>query len=309
MLAAAVLDTSMLVSFKSSILIRGVGRPSTAAAVRGVGHNALNVVASGSSPRRTSVHPVLAVVAVLAGMAAMVGGLMVTAPRGLRTALATGELCLIAPGLLIVALSGVPVAEGLGLRRVSGRTVLLAALGGATLWAASLGLMNLQFVVWRPPDEFLESFRILHLKLRPRTFEQAVLSVTAIALMPALCEETLFRGIVLPSLARLGSAVALLGSTGLFALIHIDTVSAGPVFYRLPFAFAVGLGLAAFRLLTGSLLPAMIAHAVLNTITFATVFLSGAASEAMEQPQALPGLLLLLGGGAATAWIFRALRR
>src|SRR5688572_1382382 len=113
MLAAAVLDTSMLVSFKSSILIRGVGRPSTAAAV-------------------------------LSGMAAMVGGLMVTAPRGLRTALATGELCLIAPGLLIVAFSGVPVAEGLGLRRVSGRTVLLAALGGATLWAASLGLMNLQ---------------------------------------------------------------------------------------------------------------------------------------------------------------------
>jgi hypothetical protein len=29
----------------------------------------------------------------------------------------------------------------------------------------------------------------------------------------------------------------------------------------------------------------------------------------MEQPQALPGLLLLLGGAAATAWLFRALRR
>ena len=77
--------------------------------------------------------------------------------------------------------------------------------------------------------------------------------------------------------------VALLGSAGLFALIHIDTVSAGPAFYRLPFAFAVGLGLAALRLLTGSLIPSMVAHAVLNTITFATVFLSGAASEAMER--------------------------
>ena len=254
-------------------------------------------------------HPLLAILAVAAGMGAMVAGLMLTAPRGLRTALATGELCLIAPGLLIVALSGVPLGDGLGLRRVSGRTVLLAALGGGALWAASLGLMNLQFVVWRPPAEFLESFRLLHLKLRPRTFEEAVLSVTAIAIMPALCEETLFRGIVLPSLARMGAVVALLGSAGLFALIHIDTMSAGPVFYRLPFAFAVGLGLAAFRLLSGSLLPAMVAHAVLNTITFATVFLSGAASEAMEQPQALPGLMLLLGGGAATAWTFRALRR
>jgi membrane protease YdiL (CAAX protease family) len=299
----------MLISFKRSILIRGVGRPSTAAAVRGVGHNALKVVASGSSPRRTSVHPVLAVVAVLAGMAAMVGGLMFMAPRGLRTALATGELCLIAPGLLIVALSGIPLADGLGLRPVSGRTVLLAALGGAALWAASLGLMNVQFVIWQPPPDFLESFRLLHQRLRPDTFEQAVLSVTAIAIMPALCEETLFRGIVLPSLARMGAVTALLGSAALFALIHIDTVSGGPVFYRLPFAFAVGVGLAALRLLTGSLLPSMVAHAVLNTITFLTVFLSGAASEAMEQPQILSGLLLLAGGGAATAYLFRALRR
>jgi hypothetical protein len=53
----------------------------------------------------------------------------------------------------------------------------------------------------------------------------------------------------------------------------------------------------------------MVAHAVLNTITFATVFLSGAASDVVEEPQALSGLLLLLGGGAATAWLFRALRR
>ena len=71
----------------------------------------------------------------------------------------------------------------------------------------------------------------------------------------------------------------------------------------------MGLGLAALRLLTGSLVPSMVAHATLNTITFATVFLSGAASDAMEQPQVLSGLLLLLGGGAATAWLFRALRR
>ena len=104
----------------------------------------------------------------------------------------------------------------------------------------------------------------------------------------------------------MGALSALLGSASLFALIHIDTVSTGLVFYRLPFAFAVGLGLAALRLLTGSLVPSMVAHGVLNTITFLTVFLSGAASEAMEEPQILSGLLLLGGGGAATAWLFRS---
>jgi membrane protease YdiL (CAAX protease family) len=107
----------------------------------------------------------------------------------------------------------------------------------------------------------------------------------------------------------MGSLAALLGSSALFALIHIDAVSAGLVFYRLPFAFAVGLGLGTLRLLTGSLVPSMVAHAVLNTITFGTVFLSGAASEAMEEPQVVSGLLLLAGGTAATAWLFRSLRR
>jgi hypothetical protein len=52
-----------------------------------------------------------------------------------------------------------------------------------------------------------------------------------------------------------------------------------------------------------------VAHAALNTITFATVFLSGAASQAVDEPQALSGTLLLVGGAAATSWLFRALRR
>jgi membrane protease YdiL (CAAX protease family) len=255
------------------------------------------------------VHPALAVVAVVAGIAAMLTGLGLTAHIGLRTALVTGELCLAAPGLLILLLSRIPPARGLALEPVRARTLALAALGGAALWAASLGLMNLQFVVWPPPVAFLETFRLLHVQLRPRTFGEGLLSVTAIAVMPALCEETLFRGIVLPSLARWSAAAGLLGSAALFALIHVDTVGASPVFYRLPFAFAVGLGLGTLRLVAGSLVPSMAAHATLNAITFATVFLTGAASDAVDEPQALSGTLLLAGGVAATAVVFRALRR
>jgi membrane protease YdiL (CAAX protease family) len=276
------------------------------AAVR---HNAVKVVASGSLPPRTSLHPVLAILAVIVGYAAMLGGGSLVAPYGLHATLATAEALLAAPGVLLLLLSGVPLAEGLGLRPVSRRTALLALLAGATLWAASLGLMNVQFAIWRPPPEFLDTFRALHQALRPRSVQQGLLSVAAIALMPALCEETLFRGVVLPSLVRRRPEVGLVGSAMLFALIHVDAVGATLAFYRLPFALAVGLGLAALRLMTGSLIPPIVAHAVLNTITFATVFLSGAASEAMEEPQALSGALLLLGGTVATGWVFRALRR
>jgi membrane protease YdiL (CAAX protease family) len=274
-----------------------------------VRHNAFNVVATGSHPPRTALHPALAVLAVVAGVTAMGAGGRAVAGHGLHVTLMTAEALLIAPGLVLLLIRRVPLVQGLALRPISARTALLALLAGATLWAASLGLMNVQFVIWRPPPEFLDSFRALHEALRPRSVGEALLSVAAIALMPALCEETLFRGIVLPSLQRWGTGSALFGSAAMFALIHVDAVGTSPAFYRLPFAFAVGLGLAALRLLTGSLAPSISAHAVLNTITFATVFLTGAASEAVDEPQALSGSLLLLGGAAATAGIFRALRR
>src|SRR5262249_14376709 len=148
-------------------------------------------------------------------------------------------------GVLLLAMASVPLASGLGLVRVPGRVALLAALGGATLWAASLGLMNVQFVVWRPPEAFLDPFPALHGALKPRGLADGLLSVAAIGLMPAVCEETLFRGLALPSLGRMGPAAGLVGSAALFSLIHVDAVGGALVFYRLPFAFAVGLGLAA----------------------------------------------------------------
>ena len=254
-------------------------------------------------------HPLLAVVAFAGGVYAMGKGGAAVVSHGIHLTLVTGETLLAAPSLLLLALSGIPLAEGLGLRPITARTAYLSALAGASLWAASLGLMNMQFVLWRPPTEYLDYFRALHELLRPQTLGEGILSILAIGLMPALCEETVFRGVVLPSFARAGAVIGLLGSSVLFALIHVDPLGHSFVFHRLPFAFAVGLGLAALRLLTGSLVPSMVAHATLNTITFATVFLSGAASEAMEQPQVVSGLLLLLGGGAATGWLFRALRR
>src|SRR5262249_31322241 len=161
--------------------------------------------------RPTSLHPALAVVAVAAGFVAMSKAGLVMAPFGLRLALVTAEVFLALPGVLLLAMASVPLASGLGLVRVPGPVAPLAALGGATLWAASLGLMNVQFVVWRPPEAFLDTFRALHEALKPRGLADGLLSVAAIGLMPAVCEETLFRGLALPSLGRMGPAAGLVG--------------------------------------------------------------------------------------------------
>jgi membrane protease YdiL (CAAX protease family) len=214
-----------------------------------------------------------------------------------------------APALGGLALLDPPLRRSLALESPGTRIVLLSLAAGATLWGASLGLFELQYVLWKPPDGYLEAFRRLHEALKPSGPLDAVFSVAAIALVPAICEEVLFRGAVLPAFLRmLGAAGAVCASALLFGCIHLDFTAGAPVLYRVPFAFAVGLGLGALRLLTGSLVSPMLAHATLNTITFVVApFVDDPNAPAEARPGL--GAALFATGALFTAVIFRAMRR
>jgi membrane protease YdiL (CAAX protease family) len=229
---------------------------------------------------------------------------------GLRPTLLVSELLLVVPGLALVALVRVPLRGAFAPLPLPGRTVLLSLAAGLTLWGASLGLFSLQYLVWPPPDGYLEAFRQLHDALRPNGPADAFLSITAIALVPAVCEEALFRGIVFGSLnPALGAARAMFLQAFLFALIHIDLTPGGPpVAYRVPFAFGVGLALGALRLRTGSLAAPALSHALLNAFTFLVVLLADDPARETD-PGPIVGLSLLLAGTAATLLVLRALPR
>jgi len=200
------------------------------------------------------------------------------------------------------------LAESLVLRPVARGTAMVALGAGAALWAASLGLLEVQSVVWPPSEAFLETFRQLHKALRPRGVLDAAFSVAAIAVFPAVCEEILFRGVVLPSLARwMGSTGAVFSSALMFGLIHLDIAAGVPVFTRVPFAILVGVGFGLLRVRTGSLVPPILGHAVLNTITFATVVVTGVGMET-ETPDVALGAALLLGGSVLFAIALRHAR-
>lgn len=257
----------------------------------------------GGSDRASPVlPPAVGALAVVAGVAAMVGSFRPVSGLGTRPALVVSELLLAAPGLLALALYGIPLAGGLGVRRIDARLTALSLLSGAAFWVASLGLLELQSALWPPEAKYIELFRRLHEALRPTGPLDAVLSVSAIALVPAVCEEVLVRGIVLPSLlAPLGGPGAIVASSLLFALIHLDP-------YRLPFAFAAGLGLGALRLRSGSLLPPVLAHAVLNTITFAAAGVLDDPSAGLEDPRPWLGAALLCTGLAGSVALLLRLR-
>lgn len=248
-------------------------------------------------------HPILSVAAAALGTAAMVGASVVLGAHvPLRAAITIGSVLLAAPALLALLLAGRPIRRALALRRPDGRTALLAAGLGASLWVASLGLLELQSAAWPPSPEYIEMFRRIHEALKPANAFDALLSVLAIAAAPAICEETLMRGVVLPSFRpALGANGAVFVSALLFAMVHLDA-------YRFAFTFAVGLALGAIRVRTGALLPCMLVHGTLNTVTFLLAPFVDDPSGPLPDPRPALGAALLLGGLLVSAVLFRPLR-
>jgi membrane protease YdiL (CAAX protease family) len=255
----------------------------------------------GSVPPGKVIPPLLALAAVVIGLLAMPLVTVMTLPLGMRAALFLSELVLVAPGLLALIAYRIPVRDVCGRWPLDGRTVWLMMAAGATLWLGSLGLLELQYAAWAPPPGYLEAFRQLHEALRPKGPLDVLVSLAAVAVVPALCEETLVRGIVLPALLRLvGPTGAIVLSAIVFAVIHLDP-------YRTLFTLVLGLALGLLRVRTGSLVACVVAHAVLNGLTFAVAPLVDDPAQGLPEPRPWLGLGLLVAGTATTAVVVRFL--
>ncbi len=244
---------------------------------------------------------------VLAGVLAMGVAQLLFMGFGLRPLLTAAETFLMIPALLALVAWRIPLGAGLAFRALPGRAVALCIGLGATLWAVSLGLFELQYAVWKPPPGFLETFERLHEALKPDGPADALVSLMTIAFVPAFCEEIVFRGAALPAfLRRLGPAWAVFLTSLLFGLIHVEWGGTRS-FYRVPFAFTIGLGLALLRLRTGSLWSTILAHATLNGITFFAAPLAEPTAGTLPDAEPLLGAALFLGGVLGSAFLFRFL--
>lgn len=89
----------------------------------------------------------------------------------------------------------------------------------------------------------------------------------AIAVVPPIIEEFLFRGAILGSLRKHGDALAIVVSAVMFGFAHSN-------FIQTPVTFLVGLVLAYLTVKTNSLIPAIIIHFVNNSSSVAFSLLS-----------------------------------
>ena len=93
-----------------------------------------------------------------------------------------------------------------------------------------------------------------------------LLAMTAVVLAP-LFEEVIFRGTLLPVLARrTGSLTGVVLSGLLFGMAHISIGELAPL-------TVLGIGLALLRLSSGRLFPCVLMHALWNAVTFVNLLL------------------------------------
>ncbi len=200
-------------------------------------------------------------------------------------------------------------ALGLPGRRAAGA----AAIGGGVLLGAGTFLLSaaafLAFGGSEPSAEVRAlSERIVGL-VRERPWW---VSAALVSLLPAVAEESLFRGWALAALAGKNAtaartAAAVTAQAGLFALAHLLPE-------RMPATFLLGLVAGTLRIATGSLLPSIACHAAHNAVPLVLVALAGDAAASAPEPLAAaegaaaglaPFAAVLLAAGGALVLLAR----
>ncbi len=187
--------------------------------------------------------------------------------------------------VLVLATRGMPGA--LGVRRVPLRFIAAGVLVGGSSWYLRLRLVELLMI----PDHTQG--------LRTAAVEtNLVAALIAVALLPAIAEELIFRGVIARALARHSQLFAIGASAALFAIYHVVPIQVVAVF---PF----GLALAFIAVRADSIIPTIVAHAINNAIGIAIARgdmpgLVGVIDR--SPPLALAGSALLVAVGLALAW-------
>ncbi|MBI2805334.1 MAG: CPBP family intramembrane metalloprotease [Planctomycetes bacterium] len=176
-----------------------------------------------------------------------------------------------APALFMAILLNTRPTHALYLRWPGGKETALAAILAVLLLPPVTGLTQ-AVAVWFPQlmegtHPLIAILRAVHRGADLDTGELGVYWL-AFALVPALCEEVVFRGLVLRGLhARFRPRNAVLLSSFFFAIFHMN------VFLFLP-AFVLGVVLGLVTVRSRSLVPAIFLHLLHNTMLIGLIPLS-----------------------------------
>ncbi len=115
--------------------------------------------------------------------------------------------------------------------------------------------------------------------------KETLLGVLSIAVVPAIIEETIIRGIVMQPLRKYGDVFAIIASAGLFACMHGNMV-------QIPYTIIGGLLLGFLVVATGSLWPCIVLHFINNLYSVIVVSVN---DNFGETPSIIVTAIMILG--------------
>jgi len=199
--------------------------------------------------------PAFSVLAAVGLVAASIGsflvaaGVVVGAGGPPVVAVVIGELMFLVLAVVGLRLQQLPVAA-LGLARPAPRFVGAAILIGCSAWYLNLRLLSLLPLPTGGIQVLQDIVDGPHL----------VIALAALALLPAICEEVMFRGVLVRGLATrfIPTAAVVIGAL-VFSAYHLSLIQLIPT-------FTLGLLAGALTVRAHSVVPAMIAHFLNNAI-------------------------------------------
>lgn len=206
--------------------------------------------------------------------------------------IATELFCILLPALLYLRLTGQKLSGLLPLRWTGWKIAGLCLLLGAAVWQVGVLLEGIAidlsgYELMLSPDAY------------PKTAADALLVIVALVIAAPICEEILFRGVLLRSYQPYGATFALVLSSALFAFFHMRLQG-------LPGLIPVALLLGWVALRTNSLLASILVHMANNAFGAALIILNSLSPDlALHFPSAAS----ILAGTVFLALGVYALRR
>lgn len=206
--------------------------------------------------------------------------------------IATELVCILLPALLYLRLTGQKLGGLLPLRWTGWKIALLCLVLGAAVWQVSILLEGIAidlsgYELLLSPDAY------------PRTVVDALRIVAALVIAAPICEEILFRGVLMRSYQPYGATLAVVLSSALFAFFHMRLQGLPGL---IPVAFL--LGWVAMR--TNSLLASMLVHMANNAFGAGLMILNGLSPDLVL---GFPSAASIVAGVVFLALGIYALRR
>ena len=178
-------------------------------------------------------------------------------------ALVTEFLFIMMPGYLYVLLSGKNVKKVLRLYRLSFWNMILSV---AAIICAYPGIIFINFILHIVIDKIGTPIPPPVFDLS--SFPKLMVGIAIIAGSAGICEEVMFRGVILRGYEKYGKVLALIISSALFSIMHMDIQKMVPIFI-----LALLIGYLVQR--TNSIYAGMIAHFINNSISVVVMFVFG----------------------------------